>query len=277
MSGTTQDVQFHIDRLHANGRLRVWSLIVTFFGDAVVPRGARVALSTLQDAMALLDIEPGAVRTALSRLAKDGWVSRQREGRSSFYRLTPEGRYAFDAATRRIYAPGPARWDGGWTIAIAPPEAPADTMAPDTAFTALGPHTWIAPGKGHAAPDGMLVIEGDGSGVPPGFAGHWHLDELGARYRAFAGNWSALDTHAISPANAMIARTLLLHDWRRIVLNDPCLPGELLPPDWAGASALRLMARHYQALIAPSEAWLDSAKLPPQTDIETFQARFRAE
>jgi phenylacetic acid degradation operon negative regulatory protein len=90
MGGARQDIEAHIARLHSGGRLRVWSLLVTFFGDAVAPRGGRVALSVLQDAMALLNIEAGAVRTAMSRLAGDGWVEREREGRLSFYELVTE-------------------------------------------------------------------------------------------------------------------------------------------------------------------------------------------
>ena len=34
-----------IERLHGAQRLRVWSVIITVFGDAIVPRGGRVALS----------------------------------------------------------------------------------------------------------------------------------------------------------------------------------------------------------------------------------------
>ena len=115
MTSAASEIERHIARLHGNGRLRVWSLIITFFGDAVALRGGRVALSTLRDAMGLLDIEPGAVRTALSRLANEGWVERQREGRLSFYKLTDQGRAAFDEPTRRIYAAAARDWDGEWT------------------------------------------------------------------------------------------------------------------------------------------------------------------
>lgn len=58
-----------IERLHARGRPRVWSLVITVFGDAIVPRGGRVALATLQEVMERLRVEPGALRTAMSRLA----------------------------------------------------------------------------------------------------------------------------------------------------------------------------------------------------------------
>jgi hypothetical protein len=41
------------------------------------------------------------VRTAMSRLAADGWLERRKAGRNSFYRLAGKGRQTFDAATRQ--------------------------------------------------------------------------------------------------------------------------------------------------------------------------------
>jgi phenylacetic acid degradation operon negative regulatory protein len=68
--------------------LRAWSLIVTIYGDAVVPRGGSLWLGSLLDMMAAFGIGGGVVRTAMSRLAKDGWIERQRIGRQSYYRLS---------------------------------------------------------------------------------------------------------------------------------------------------------------------------------------------
>src|SRR5690606_38240402 len=116
-----------VRRLHERGRLRVWSLVVTAFGDAVVPRGGRIALAVLQELMGRLDVEPGALRTAMSRLAADRWVERERVGRNSFFELASGGRHSFALATRRIYAHGPPCWSGGWTVAIASRETGAAT------------------------------------------------------------------------------------------------------------------------------------------------------
>ena len=52
--------------------LRAGSLIVTVFGDAIVPRGGSLWLGALLDIMALFGSEAGLVRTALSRLVQDG-------------------------------------------------------------------------------------------------------------------------------------------------------------------------------------------------------------
>ena len=78
---------------------RTGSIIITVFGDAIVPRGGSVWLGTLLEFFETLDIDSGVVRTAMSRLAADGWLERSKVGRNSFYRLVKKGRQTFDVAT----------------------------------------------------------------------------------------------------------------------------------------------------------------------------------
>ena len=59
----------------------------------------------------------GVVRTAMSRLAADGWLERNKVGRNSFYRLDEKGRQTFDTATRHIYDPPPSDWTGPFRTA----------------------------------------------------------------------------------------------------------------------------------------------------------------
>ncbi len=68
----------------------------------------------------------------------------------------------------------------------------------------------------------------------------------------------------------MAARTLLIHDWRRIVLRDPGLPAALLPQDWPGEAARHLTASIYGALEDRSEAWLDATGLQRRHNVERF-------
>ncbi len=273
MENPTQYLDAQIAQLHANGRLRVWSLIITFFGDAVALRGGRVGLSVLQDAMDLLKIEPGAVRTAMSRLTKDSWVVREREGRLSFYKLTPQGRYAFDEATRRIYSPGPPDWTGDWTIAITHGDHAGNLAA--KGFMPLGGPAWIKPGSETGdPPSDVLVIRGQGTPFPPQLSSIWNLEGLEAHYSQFIANWQGFKTHGLTAAQAMAARTLLMHDWRRIVLRDPDLPATLLPANWPGTKALDLVRRIYAELAHQSEAWLDGTSLPPATDKGKLLSRF---
>src|SRR6516165_5003969 len=84
---------------------RTGSLVITLFGDAIVPRGGVVWLGTLLEFFKTLQIDSGVVRTAMSRLATDGWLERDKIGRNSFYRLAQKGRLTFDAAVTHVYDP----------------------------------------------------------------------------------------------------------------------------------------------------------------------------
>lgn len=278
-----------IDSLHAKGRLRVWSLVITVFGDAVVPRGGRVGLSTLQDIMGRLRIEPGAVRTALSRLARDGWVTREREGRNAYYRLADQGRHAFDLATRRIYAAGPPPWDGEWTVVLLPKDA-ANGKAAETArllamagFAPFGPAAWLRPEIASAADlpplaTDMVVLRGR-SATEVSAERIWSLGEIGEAYRNLAADLCPLAAAVaggarLDPLAALAGRTVVNHVWRRIVLRDPGLPAALLPADWPAEQARETVRAIYAALTPPSEAWLDAAGLPGQLSPQSFAGRF---
>lgn len=279
MSSAASEIERHIARLHGNGRLRVWSLIITFFGDAVALRGGRVALSTLQDAMGLLDIEPGAVRTALSRLAGEGWVEREREGRLSFYKLTDQGRATFDEPTRRIYSGDARDWDGEWTVAIEAQDndaADTSTRLSEHGFVGLGGKAWLRTGGDTSGlPDDLLVISGTGTDLPTPLLSLWKLDDHAAHYTNFIADWRSFGVpENMPPGDAMAARTLLIHDWRRIVLRDPALPDALLPADWIGHKARNLTRQTYHGLLQGSENWLNANDLPVQAEPGDLEQRF---
>jgi phenylacetic acid degradation operon negative regulatory protein len=276
-----------ISRLHERGRLRVWSLVITIFGDAIVPRGGQVPLSVLQEIVARLRVEPGALRTALSRLAADQWVTRQKDGRNSLYALDEHGRRAFDLATRRIYAAGPPAWDGTWTVAIAPPgdgkdSARADALG-EAGFVEAGGGTWLrietarSP-EAETALAGMLVFRQQPLQTPPEIGNFWKLEETARAYKAFTAAMSplllAIKSSKPQPLEAIAARTLLIHDWRRIVLHDPGLPRALLPQGWPGNRAREIARSIYASLMEPSEKWLDEAGLPPLIEPAKFATRF---
>jgi len=270
-----------IDRLHDGERLRVWSIVITIFGDAVLPRGGVLALGALQQILQRLRIEAGAVRAATSRLAADGWLNRERRGRNSFYALTASGRHQFDLATRRIYAATPVAWSGDWTLCVVPEEAGGERSARrrllrDLGFGTLGPTTFLRP-ETAAAPDATEALAGAtvfraeaqaAAGLPGLTASAWPLRQDAEDYAAFEAAFGpllrGLPAGVIpDPLDALAARTLLIHEFRRIALRDPLLPAGLLPADWPGESARQLARRVYYRLVGPSEAWLDACRGAP--------------
>jgi len=94
-----------LNELHKTSRLRVWSIVVTIFGDLVQPRATPISTQELLQLTSAIGIEGNALRTVMSRLAKEGWLTRHKQGRTSAYSLSKSGANTFLAASERIYKP----------------------------------------------------------------------------------------------------------------------------------------------------------------------------
>jgi len=84
---------------------------------------------------------------------------------------------------------------------------------------------------------------------------------LGRRYQRFVDAFSSIEAalasgDAVTPEAAFIIRTLLIHNYRKIHLQDPLLPPALLPHDWVGSSAYDSCARAYGKVFAAAEQFL---------------------
>ena len=247
---------------------RTWSIIITIYGDAIVPRGGCVWLGTLLSFFKALEIGDGVVRTAMSRLAADGWLERSKAGRNSFYRLAEKGRSTFSEATRHIYAARPPVWCGHVDLVLlanGPDKEAAREALQQTGFGSPGPGIFVAPG-GHAGPPlGTLSLQATAAPeiLRDLAARSWPLETTAEAYLRFIDTFTplrkALDAESrLDDLDALVARVLLIHEYRRIVLRDPLLPVELLPTDWPGDAARALCGALYRNLVGPSERWLDA-------------------
>jgi phenylacetic acid degradation operon negative regulatory protein len=248
---------------------RTGSIVITVFGDAIVPRGGSAWLGTLLEFFKTLDIEGGVVRTAMSRLATDGWLERNRVGRNSFYRLVENGRQTFDIATRHIYGPPSSEWTGRFELLLIGNTEDRDASREALKNAGFGsplPGVWVAP-SGVPVPDEAahairLEVSAEDESGRRLLAESWPLDRTADAYLKFMKTFGPLrgwlvGRAPIAQADAFTARILLIHYYRRVVLRDPLLPIALLPKDWPGRSARALCGEIYRALLPTSEQWLD--------------------
>ncbi len=276
--------------LHTQRPLRAGSLLITIFGDAIAPRGGAVTLGSLIRLAGSFGLAERAVRTAVARLAREGWLTSRRAGRRSEYRLTRSGARRFAEATRRIYGETPRSWDGGWTLVLLPDGTGSRREAREAlrwlGFGQLGPTVFAHPGRDLAqaraalrpvpAARGALMLHSSGAGLAEDrrlVALGWDLGELARRYRRFIERFTAVEPlfgqPEALPETAFLVRTLLIHEYRKIHLIDPLLPPALLPADWVGAAAYEVCRRLYARVFATAERYLsESARrlrgpLPP--------------
>jgi len=248
---------------------RTGSIVITVFGDAIVPRGGSVWLGTLLAFFQSLDIDSSVVRTAMSRLAADGWLERARVGRNSFYRLANKGRQTFETATRHIYDPPPSDWTGRFELLLISNAEDRDTARDALRNAGFGsplPGVWVAPSgvpvPEEAAQAIRLEVSAEDDSGRRLLSESWPLGRTAGAYLKFMATFAPLHDwldrgDPLSDIEAFTARILLIHHYRRVVLRDPLLPGLLLPADWPGPPARKLCGDIYRALLPASERWLD--------------------
>jgi phenylacetic acid degradation operon negative regulatory protein len=261
-------------------------LVFTLFGEYLLTRSESVWVGSLISLLTPFGLTDGGLRTALSRMAKKGWLSGERIGKNAFYALTPMGRDLLEEGQRRIYHPSwSSEWDGSWfLLAYSIPQdarRARDRLRDRLAwlgFGSIGNGLWISPhdvateirdlsarldlGEHLVCFRAETVEEDDATLVQRG----WDLNALDEAYRRFIGDWSEVGdelrrTETDGPLDgkrSYAQRFNLIHEFRRFTLDDPFLPRGLLPTDWAGDPASRLFLDVHDRLAGPADAYVEA-------------------
>lgn len=272
MTIDTAFIEDWIQRYLTEEAPRSKSLIITVFGDSIAPYARGLWLGALIELMAPFGVNERLLRTSAYRLVEEKWLSARREGRRSRYALTAAGVRRFDAAYSRIYTPPQQDWDGQWTVVVLPRNGDS---APDRmelrrelewqGYATPTPGVMLHPAANHSALREALrelgIIERtivmQASSLPNFtdepmndlLARCWDLVDVSARYERLVARFQPLYQHLtlgdLSPNQAFMVQTLLIHSFRRAALHDPRLPTPLLPPNWSGTSAYQLCRSIY--------------------------------
>jgi phenylacetic acid degradation operon negative regulatory protein len=254
------------------------ALLVTVWGDTVRPRGDEIGAVSLIRLMAPLGLSPRAVRAALSRMTRRGWLSRRRTGRRAFYALTPAGALRLEQGVRRVYRTTAEPWDGRWRLFtyVIPEErrAARDRLRRELVWLGLGPlsrSTWVTTRdlatvlRELSAARGLdrAVALFDARNLGPAddralVERCWDLGAIAARYRRFLAMMRPraavlrrrLRRGTISDAACFAEKIRLVHEYRKFLFVDPGLPDELLPPRRPDREAAALF-RGTHAMLAP--------------------------
>jgi phenylacetic acid degradation operon negative regulatory protein len=251
-------------RRHAAGTDSARSVLFTVLGELVLPTGGEAWTSAFIDVFGRLGVEEKAARQALMRTAADNWLSSERIGRRTVWRLTPASEQLLRDGTERIFGftAVAGDWDGRWTIVIArTPETERAarhmirTRLRWAGFGNVMPGVWLSPRSDRAGevrhildeaglPDGYLFAAeyqgGSSLGVMVEHA--WDLAQVAREYDEFIAAFSA----DASP-DPLVRVVDLVHAWRRFPWIDPGLPAEFLPAPWSGTTAAELFARRHAA------------------------------
>jgi phenylacetic acid degradation operon negative regulatory protein len=268
---TTQTL---LARFHRQRPVRTGSLLITVLGDSIAPRGGVVTLGSLIRLAEPFGLPERLVRTSVGRLANEGWLSSNREGRQSEYFLTEHGKNRFAEATSRIYRESLQSWDRSWTLLLLPQGSSQKAIREEMLWLGFGqigagvlahPSRSVEDARHQLAElkleKGVVLMRAESEGAEADRAllsAGWDLVELGGYYQRFVKAFTPVREDVksrgkVPPEAAFVIRTLLIHEYRKIHLRDPLLPPSLLPEDWIGAQAYELCRALYQLVFAAAE------------------------
>jgi phenylacetic acid degradation operon negative regulatory protein len=258
--------------LHSESPLRVWSLIVTIFGDVVMQQGqqqkpAPVWSGAITKVMQLIRIEPGLLRTNLSRLVANKTLVRIKSGRNTFYQLGSESSSAFFEASKRIYGRNLPEPTGPFDVLIldqCEDRAVARAKLTDQGCRFLGPTVALKPHhKGIEIPDAPGVISSLADVTKPlaeAAQSAWKISALNEGYKRFLELFPAIQpSEILSPEDAVTTRIIMVHQYRRLCLRDPHFPASALPKDWQGEEAKIRFLSNLSFLKKQSQEWIETS------------------
>ena len=219
-----------IDDLLDFGDLKVWSVLVTIFGDLAHRSGDFLPGPFLTAITTELGIKPEAQRVALHRLRKDGWIEVEKDGRVSHYALSALARRETEAVQARVFDARTPRLEPIYLVLVNPDvgyEAPRN-------WVPLGPATFLTD-QTPEPETALLVTETQVKDLPDWARQRAIPEEISAAYLALAQHLEVdLSLDTIPARKRMALRILILHRWRRLVLSHSPTAANMMRPDWSG-------------------------------------------
>jgi phenylacetic acid degradation operon negative regulatory protein len=251
------------------------SLLFTLYGDYAHPLGQEeVRVGALVQLADELGVSGNALRSALSRMSREGWLAVRRNDGTPRYRLTPRGHSLIEEGTGRIYGRHRAGWDGRWLlVSYSLPErrrGQRDRLREGLnflGFGSLGNGIFVSPHdlrrevreliSRHEVEEDVTMHHGTlewPSDPAQVVARAWDLETLAARYDAFLGRirQGLGEAGGLDARESFRRRFLLTHEFRRFPFSDPDLPDRLLPPGWVGTAAREAFLEYNRKLRAPA-------------------------
>lgn len=251
------------------------SALFDLYGDHLRSRGGRARVASLVQLLAPLGIAAPAVRTAVSRMVRQGWLAPAKVDGAAGYKLTARAERRLDNAAARIYrTTANDEWDGQWHVIV--PSRPSDRASRERlranlsylGYAPLGDGTWLA---ARPSPELDPVLSAENLTAERFVARNenddaklvrraWDLSAIAASYR----KWLQQATDLVNdlPENppderAFATRSTLVHEWRKFLFTDPGLPRILLPDDWPADNAAEYFDAEAARLLPASARFVE--------------------
>jgi phenylacetic acid degradation operon negative regulatory protein len=261
--------------------------MLTLYGDYVRHRGTEIGIGSLIKLLGNFGLSEQAIRSAVSRMCRQGLLKVRRQNRKSYYSLTENGHSLLNKGTQRIFQRKKSHWDGSWNIiTYSIPERirqSRDRLRLELSWMGYGPlseATWISPYNRTAEVEDlasrlkikeylqMFQAKCQECTDPEDIVSRcWDMGKIHDRYARFIEKYQPrleyylkrqTDGEDFEPSECFVQRFNLIHEYRKLPFLDPDLPQELLHEGWLRPQAAELFDNYHNLLTDKANEYFDS-------------------
>ncbi len=260
------------------------SLMFTLYGEYIKYYGGEIWVGSLIELMKPFGVSESSVRGAIFRMAQNNLLEVRKVGKKSYYSATAQGRV--DEGVSRVYATQNHIWDKKWRIlTYSFPEEKREIRNKIrkeliwTGFGHLTNSTLVTPNPVEDQVKEMIKVyeieEYAFLFTSSSIVTHdnqtiidigWDLNMVRDEYQTFIDTFTpkfeelrekALN-NTLKDEECFFERTVLVHQYRKFLFQDPGFPRDLLPQGWIGIKARELFWNIHQLLSIPSIRYFES-------------------
>jgi len=240
-------VDYAISALADRETIKVWSVIVTIFGDLAQNSGDEISGLYLSAITERIGIKPEAMRVAIHRLRKDNWIESRKIGRVSQYRLSAFGYKESKVASPRIYGSpkiDPSVQRTNWHLVLLEPGTTHQIISPNQIEISQG--IILVHGPVNNAPAEALSVRFDTTAAPNWVCEAILPEALCLAYEAFFEVLSQIGSmlnnqQQLSETDVLVLRVLIVHTWRRLLLRHSETVDIFFTEGWIGSKCRALV------------------------------------
>ena len=252
--------------------------LLTLYGDygLQIPNG-EIGIGSLIQILGHFNLSEQAIRSAVSRMCRSGFLKVRHSGIKNYYSLTPDGFGLLETGKQRIFDRKQNHWNEKWNIVTySIPEkkrAVRNQLRLELCWLGYGPlseATWISPNdrtrqveevaKRLNIRDNIQIFEARNyftTDAQKIVTRCWDLNRVHQKYGDFIERYRPkLESYLrrqnseepFTAEECFVERFGLIHEYRRFPFFDPDIPVELLPKDWLRSDAADLFHRYHGLL-----------------------------
>ena len=246
-------------------------LVMTIFGDSVIPHGGEIWLGSLVRLLELFGINERLVRTSVFRLTKDTWLKSNKIGRKSYYHACHINE--INRNEQCLYYQQD-KWDGYWRLLVGVSMEKACSKRDGfrkellkSGFFSISSNVFAHPTfstseikrllKEYEQNDSYVLLSAlDGDNAKLDFLEVENIlcrnitAQLASEYETFIKEYQPIldrldEVDQLSAQDCFLIKTLMINDYRRLLWHDRIRSSLLLNDDWAGRRARQMTASIY--------------------------------